>query len=84
MPAALVILRVLVAIGVNRCRHTLDQLLLVLVGRIELQHQRTDLGAQEMVGTGGAEPCQAFEGLAVDEVEHRGAVIEMAYLARVG
>ena len=51
------------AIGLDGCRQTRDQLLLALAGRIEVQHQRTDLGAQEMIRAGGAERRQALEGL---------------------
>ena len=50
-------------------------------GRIEVDHQRPDLGAQEMVGAAGAERGEVFELLRADEFEHRGLVVEMADLA---
>ena len=48
--------------------------------RIEGQHQRPDLGAQEMIGAGSAERREARESLAADEIQHRLAVVEVADL----
>ena len=48
--------------------------------RIEGQHQRPDLGAQEMIGAGSAERGEAGEFLAAHEIQHRFAVVEMSDL----
>ena len=52
------------------------------VRRVEVDDQRPDLGAQEMVGAGGAERRQlAPARFEFDELEHRRLIVEMADLA---
>ena len=53
----------------------LDRLCQIGIG---VQHQRTDLGAQEMIRAGGAHRRQLGQGVAADELQHDGAVVEMA------
>src|SRR5690606_24736163 len=50
----------------------------VRIGGIEVDDQRTDLGAQEMVGAGGAQRRQRTEIVGIDEFEDGSAVVEMA------
>ena len=48
---------------------------------VEIQHQGPDLGAQEVVRATRAHGGQLVQALRTDEVEHGGAVVEMADLA---
>ena len=82
--AALVIGAVVGAVGFQRIvqagQHGVD----VGVGRVEVQHQRADLGAQEVVGAGRAQGGQLGQVVAADELQHHVAVVEVAQLALVG
>ena len=49
--------------------------------RIERQHQRADLGAQEMIGAGRSERRQSFELAGIDEFQYRRHIREVADLA---
>jgi hypothetical protein len=49
-------------------------------GGIEIDDQRPDLGAQEMVRAGGTE-CASGAYRGVDELQHGGRIVEMTELA---
>ena len=53
-------------------------------GGIELHHQRTDLGAQEVVGARRSKTCKFFKLVGIDELQYGIAVIEMTDLAFTG
>ena len=80
--AALVVAGVALAIGLDRGLHARDELLDRLARRIEGQHQRPDLGAQEVIGARSAERREAGELFAADEFEHGFAVVEVTDLVR--
>ncbi len=77
VPAALVVAGIVLPVGFDE----LVELRVVGVGR---QHQRADLGAQEMVGAGGAQRRQLLEPVRVDELQHRGRHVDMADLGLAG
>ena len=54
MAATLVIALIIGAVGRDVIRQAGDDRIDIGLRRIEVDHQRTDLRAQEMVGTGGA------------------------------
>ena len=84
MFAALVVGRIVGAIGletlVERCGHGGE----IVCRRIERQDQRADLGAQEMIGARRAERRERPEVARIDELEHGRRVREMADLPLVG
>ena len=82
MLAALVVGGIALAVGLDR-RVEAGERLVDIVGRIEIDDQRPDLGPQEMVRAAGAERGQPFQLLRVDELQHCGLVVEMADLALV-
>ena len=82
--AALVIGRIVGAIGRKAVVERGDDRVEIVRRRIERQHQRPDLRAQEMIGAGRAERRKRFELARVDEFEHSRRVGEMADLALAG
>ena len=83
MLAAIVIGLVIDAIGGDLIGQTVDDGIDIGLGRIEIDHQRADLGAQEMVRAGGAQRRQRTQIVGIDEFEHGVAVVEMAQLVAV-
>jgi hypothetical protein len=53
----------------------------VRLGRIEIDDQRANLGAQEMVRAAGAERAKRRRLLGIDEFEHGVLIVEVAELA---
>ncbi len=81
MLAALIISRVLTAIGKNAGIQPLDHRIEIVGRRIEGHHQRADLGAEEMIWAAGAEIGQRLEVATIDEVQDHRLIVEMTDLA---
>lgn len=81
MFAGLIIALVIGAIGFQRAlepgNHDVD----IGLGRIEIDDQRTDFGAQEMVRAGCAQSSQRAQFLRVRKFQHRILIVEMTKLA---
>ena len=82
--AALVVGAVVGAVGFQRGIQAGQHGVHIGVAGVEVQHQRADLGAQEVVGAGRAQRGQLHQVVAADELQHRSAVVEVAQLALVG
>ena len=81
MLATLVIGLVAGAIIVQRLGQRRNRGVDIRLCRIEVDHQRPDLGAQEMVGAGRAKRCEVTQLAGVDELQHGIAIVEMTKLA---
>ncbi len=81
--AALVVGRVIGAVIAQGLVETVHQAIEVGRGRVEVEHEGTDLGAQEMVRARGAQRGQRGKVGAADEFQHRVGIVEVAQLVFV-
>ncbi len=81
MLAVVVVARVVGAVVFQRLVETGNDRIDIRLGRIEIDDQRADLGAQEVVRAAGAERAERTQILGIDEFEHRVLIVEMTELA---
>ncbi len=78
MLAALVIGRIVLAVRLDAGLQAFQRCRDIRLGGVEIDNQRADLGAQEVVGAGRAERRERFHVLGADELQHGILVVEMA------
>ena len=83
MPAAIVVGGVILPVGVHGRRKPGQRRVEVGLARVEVHHQRPDLGAQEMVGAACPKRRQRRHVAGVDELQHRRAIVEVPDHVRV-
>ncbi|MNK91835.1 hypothetical protein D3C87_1119500 [compost metagenome] len=81
MAAGFVVARIIGAVSLQRLVETRHQRVHIRMCGIEIEDQRADFRAQEMVRAGGAERAERLQILGIDEFENRILIVEMAELA---
>ncbi len=79
--AGVVIARIVGAVVFQRLVEAGNDCIDIGLCRIEIDDQRADLGAQEVVRAAGAERTERPQILRIDEFQHRVLIVEMAELA---